>query len=285
MKKTIEFISLLSAIVGLAPLITGIYSIIKLFKADTTNKPLYIIIFFICISSIAGIIILYLVYTNKQKKGTAYKIEKNLDLYINGEGQSFIQNNTNKELVKHTKDSIKVLIKKGITNTLESEVYYMYLFAMLNGATNRIWAASIMGEEEWVDTPEEEEFLRLNINASKRKVLVERIFIIEKKLVKKMLSNKLIQEQIDKRTDYFKTYIIAREELNDHKPNLLTDIGSGFLAFDDFAVASDVFQDSFIRGILTLDEETIKRNNRIFTNLRDFAKPLDKIVSASLLLS
>jgi len=46
------------------------------------------------------------------------------------------------------------------------------------------------------------------------------------------------------------TLVIA-EEVKNLKPNLLTDIGSGFLAFDDFAIAIDVFKDSFIRVTLS----------------------------------
>ena len=211
-------------------------------------------------------------------------IEKNLDNYIKGEGLNFLrllrEENKNEKkdekLIAKTRQSIKMLIKKGTTNTLESDEYYMYLFALLDGATKRIWAASIVGAEEWIGTREEEEFLRLNINASRKKVLVERIFILKKQAIKDFLENKAIKTQIDKRNDYLKTYIIIEEELIKAKPNLLTDIGSGFLAFDDFAIATDVFQDNYIRGKLTLEEESISRNNRIFTNLRDYAKPLDK---------
>jgi hypothetical protein len=251
-----------------------VYLVVQLLKNDS-NETLYIIQISFCFSIIAGIAIAYLIYINRLKSTNAYKIEKYLDKYVEGEGVNFIRGVSDRELIANTKKSIKILIKNGITNTLDPDVYYMYLFSLLNGATTRIWAASIMGEGEWIDTREEEEFLRLNINASKRRVLVERIFIVEQDLINKVLNNEAIKAQINKRSDYLKTYIVLKEELNASKPNLLTDIGSGFIAFDDFAIASDVFQDSFIRGILTLDEETIKRNNRIFTNLRDFSKPLD----------
>lgn len=142
----------------------------------------------------------------------------------------------------------------------------------------RIWATSIMGAEEWNKSPEEKEFLRLNIKASERKVLVERIFIVEKDNIQNMLNTPAVIMQIEKRNDYLKTYIIIQEDLKEKKPELLTDVGSGFLAFDDYAVASDVFADCEIRGRLFLDEGNISWYNRLFTNLRDFAMPLDKEV-------
>lgn len=224
-----------------------------------------------------------ILYNTRLKKNKAYLIEKYLDKYIKGEGSSFLNGlngqgngDSSKRLISKTRASIKMLTRKGTTKTLEQDEYYMYLFSLVNGATKRIWAASIAGPEEWVDTPEEDEFLRLNILASRKKVLVERIFILKKEAIKSFLENKAILSQIEKRNDYLKTYIVIAEELVSAKQSLLTDIGSGFLAFDDFAIATDVFTDNYIRGHLTLEEETISRNNRIFTNLRDYAKPLTK---------
>jgi predicted transcriptional regulator len=274
-KKTIKYIEIASALVGLAPLGTAIWSAVK-FVTSTSDKTFYFFIGLTSISILGLISLFYIVQQSKFKNTNVFKIEELLDNYYENEGRKFIDNNGGQYLINKTKNSIKDLEKKGVTGTLSQDVYYIYLYSLLNGASKRIWAASIMGEEEWVDTPEEEEFLRLNLLASRRDVLVERIFIIEKSAVKKMLDNPAIKIMIARRNDYMKTYFIIKEALVKARQNLLTDIGSGFLAFDDFAIASDVFEDSYIRGILNLDDGTIKKNNRIFTNLRDFAKPLDQ---------
>lgn len=276
MKKTIEVVGLLSSILGLGPLVTGVYAVIKVFQDDHTDRTLYILLAIGCLSLIAGIVLFHIYFTNRLKSKSPYKMEKQLDLYIKNTGAAYLNSKNSQELIKKTRESIRKLINKGVTDTLDEEVYYIYLFSLLNGATKRVWAASIMGKEEWNETPEENEFLRLNIAASLRMVLVERIFIVEQAEIGEMLSNDAIKKQINKRNDYLKTYIIIKEEIARERPHLLTDIGSGFLAFDDFAIASDVFEDSYIRGILNLDEETLRKNNRNFTNLRDFAKPLDK---------
>lgn len=213
----------------------------------------------------------------RQENSKALQIKQYFERYRNGTGNNYMKNHADASLIRKTEDSISTLRKNVSTNTLESDVYYMYLFAMLNGTTKRIWATSIMGEEEWIDTPEEEEFLRLNLEAATRKVLVERIFIASESGLGKIITCPPVLTQISKRNDYLKLYIINEEELQTKRPTLLKDIGSGFLAFSDFAVAIDVFEDKYIRGILSLDEGTIDRYSRIFTNLRDFARPLDEL--------
>lgn len=282
MKKVVEYINTLGSFIALLAFF-GIISLANLLdklKFDKTYKFLIYIGITALAVIIAFVILQVILYHTKIKNNKAFLIEKYLDEYIAFEGVHFLEgmknNNQDKILISRSRQSIKLLSKKGITNTLESDVYYMYLFSLLNGAKKRIWAASIVGEEEWIDTPEEDEFLRLNINAAKKQVLVERIFILKQQKIQPFLENKAIRTFINKRNDYLKTYIIIEENISRERANLLTDIGSGFLAFDDFAIATDVFQDSFIRGILTLEEEAISRNNRIFTNLRDFAIPLDK---------
>ena len=235
------------------------------------------ILILIILLLVVAIIAAVLIISYKVNKKKANKIITYFENYESKQGGSYLFNLQNKEekLIKF-KSSIKDLIKDEKTNILDSDIYYLYLFSMLNGANMRIWATSIMGVEEWNESPEETEFLRLNILASTNNVLVERIFIVEKDNIQNMLNIPSVIKQIETRNDYFKTYIIVQEDLKEKKPELLTDVGSGFLAFDDYAVASDVLAVSEIRGKLFLDDGNISWYNLLFTNLRDFTKPLDE---------
>ena len=257
------------------PTIIDFFTQLKNTEMDQTQIiSILILIIFILVGTI---IAAALIIRSKAKKKKANKIITYFKNYESEQGGPYLSGlDDKKEKLIKFESSIKDIIKDEKTSILDSDIYYLYLFSMLNGANMRIWATSIMGAEEWNDSPEEKEFLRLNIKASERKVLVERIFIVEKDNIQNMLNTPAVIMQIEKRNDYLKTYIIIQEDLKEKKPELLTDVGSGFLAFDDYAVASDVFADCEIRGKLFLDDGTISWYNRLFTNLRDFAKPLDK---------
>ena len=248
---------------------------LKITEMDQTwIISILILIIFILVGTI---IASALIRRHKADKKKANEIITYFKNYESEQGVLYLSELDNKKekLIKF-ESSIKDLIKDEKTSILDSDIYYLYLFSMLNGANRRIWATSIMGGEEWNESPEETEFLRLNIKASERKVLVERIFIVEKDNIQNMLNIPAVITQIETRNDYLKTYIIVQEDLKEKKPELLTDVGSGFLAFDDYAVASDVFADCEIRGKLFLDDGNILWYNRLFTNLRDFVKPLDE---------
>ena len=131
-------------------------------------------------------------------------------------GKQYITNNKiNPVRIKKAYASMKDLVKNKMTKELDSDIYYLYLFSLLTGAEKRIWAISIMADEEWV---------------------------------------------------------VNKKEVPD---DLVRDIGSGFLAFDDYAIAEDVFADDEIRGSLLTDKRTIKRYEHYFTMLKVHAKEIN----------
>lgn len=201
------------------------------------------------------------------------KIQNNIYAFINSEdGKKYLANNSNKELKNKLISSLKELKKHKNTTQFEEDVYYLYLFSLLEKAKDKIWAASISDPLEWTDSEEEKLFLKLNMSASERKILVERIFIIDKAQMKDFLAIKPIKEQIKQheKSEYYYTYYAYKEDIDS---SLLRDIASGFLAFDDLAIAKDVFSDKEIRGIIEI--ESFARHNKIFTKLRTAAHPLD----------
>jgi hypothetical protein len=107
--------------------------------------------------------------------------------------------------------------------------------------------------------------------------MVERIFIIEddEKNLKNILNTLLIIKQIIYRNGYFKTYYVFNKILKEKRQNLLTEIGSGFIGFDHYAVSKDIYENGVIRGQLFLDDYFIKRCDYLFSSLRDYAVPLD----------
>ncbi len=201
------------------------------------------------------------------------KIQSHIHSFIESEdGKKYLANNSNKELKKKLLTSIKALKKHKNTTQFQEDVYYLYLFSLLEKAKDKIWAASISDPLEWTDSEEEKLFLKLNIKASERRILVERIFIIDKAQMQDFLAISPIKEQIKQheKSEYYYTYYAYKEDID---VSLLRDIASGFLAFDDLAIAKDVFSDKEIRGIIEI--ESFLRHNKIFTKLRTAAHPLD----------
>ncbi len=201
------------------------------------------------------------------------------DDYIqSGEGYEYMKTIGNAEeqnlKIKQMHDNLNELKGKHDSGYLESRLYYLYIFALLHGASKRVWAVSLGGE--WIDSPEEKEFLRMNFEVAKKHIEFERFFVISKSELPDLLSSEPVLKQIDFRNSFFKTYIAFKEDLDKVSHDLYRALGQGFLAFDDFAVADDRFQNDVARGYIFTDQDICRDFSLKFSQLRDFAYPFDK---------
>lgn len=198
-------------------------------------------------------------------------IEK-FNLYVgsNPEYLSEISHEKRNALIDKTKS---VLQNVNNYENLESDVYYMLLYTLFFTATENIWSASIMDDNEWIDTPEEDEYLKVNLNAVKNKIHLKRIFIVSESDVNLKLNIAPIKKFIEMENIYLHLFVVFKEKLPE---SILRDIGSGFIAFDKFAIACDVFFDKEIRGSIIFDKGNIERYNRIFMTLDNYIEPLNK---------
>lgn len=209
--------------------------------------------------------------TNELRALENHFIEK-FDLYVdsNPEYLSNMLHEKRKNLIEKTKE---VLQNVNNYENLETDVYYMLLYTLFYTATENVWSASIMDDNEWVDNPEEDEYLKVNLNAVKRKIHLKRIFIISENEVNKKLNVPPIKKFIDMENMYLHLFVVFKEKLPE---SILCDIGSGFVAFDKFAIACDVFFDNEIRGSIIFDKGNIERYNRIFMTLDNYIEPINK---------
>ena len=227
-------------------------------KASKKNKLLTVLFIVILI---LGLLIVYLQFKIIENKNSNQKIITHFESYKNSNlGNEFIKN-FDPPLLENVYESMKDLNNSKETKVLEPDVYYLYLYSILYAAERRIWAVSIMADDEWIETPEEMEFLRLNFEAAHRQVRVERIFVINNNELKKIANSKNVMEQINKRNNYLRTFIVFKEEINQKLSN---SISNGFLAVDDYCVAEDVFDGEFIRGRLFFDSENINSYDKNF---------------------
>ena len=200
------------------------------------------------------------------------------DYIANGEGKQYMKTigseDEQKFKIAQMHKAFETLKGKNSSGLLESKTYYLFIYALLHGAKTSVWAVS-MGDE-WVINSEEIEFVRMNFEVAKRKVEFERIFVISKEKVDMLISNKHVQEQINNNNKYFRTWIVFKEDIDEKDENLYRSLGCGFLAFDDFAVADDSFDDADVRGFVYTQHDDYQKYHLKFTQLRPYAKPFDK---------
>lgn len=231
------------------------------------------------------VLVVWLVFLLIQIKKSKNKKRKIIDYFEKYQktnlGKEYIEGRKDAFLVKRTEKSIKDFVANKSTQNLKSDVYYLYLFSLLTGTEDKVWAVS-MGTE-WDNSEEEKEFLRLNLEIADKRILLERIFVIDKSQIDTLKTTAPIYEQIKKSGKFLKTYVAFKEDISISDKPLLQQIGEGFLAFDDYAIAQDVFDDGKIRGEFCTDEETIKRYSRRFNSLRHYAKFIDEHILETLL--
>ena len=279
----LEKIGSLASIVGL-PLAVIVGFIFWWWKKEdvltflqSINISPYIIFYIIILVLVIWLVFLLVqVYKIKNKKR---KIISYFEKYQNSNlGKEYIDKRQDNSLIKRTEKSIKDFVAKNFTENTQSDVYYLYLFSLLAGAEDKVWAVSI--GTEWNDSAEEEEFLRLNFAVANRQVLLERIFVINKNQINLLKTTEQIYNQIKQSGKFLKTYVAFREDISN---DLIQQIGEGFLAFDDYAIAVDILDDGKARGEFSIDEKKLKRYSRRFNSLRHYAKFVDEHILETLL--
>lgn len=155
-------------------------------------------------------------------------------------------------LIDRTKKALKNL---DDNKAFDEDIYYMVLYSLFHEADGNINVVSILDENEWVDTPEEDEFLRVNLALAEKKVHLNRIFVVEENEVAPKLNNKSIQSFLEADHTYIHLFVVFRNKLS---RSLINNIGSGFIEFYNFMVACDIFADNEIRGTLKTDSKEVE---------------------------
>ena len=214
--------------------------------------------------------VLYFLYS--YYKGKKHTLQNKFNAYISSDPQylRFKTSADKQALISKTTAAIK---KIDESKAFDQNVYYMILYALFFTSERSINVVSILDDNEWVDTPEEDEFLRVNLAVTERKIHLNRIFVISKEDAKDKLSNNSIRSFIESDRTYIHLFVVFKEALT---RSLINDIGSGYIDFDSYAVACDVFSDKEIRGTLKFDKREIDRYYNNFMRLSEHYLPLNQ---------
>ncbi len=174
------------------------------------------------------------------------------------------------------------LAQQKTSDELPTSHYYKWLLPMLESALagSEVWAISMMLDCEWDDSPAEERFLALNIEASRRGVTVERIFVIKREHLARIARNKGVKAHLDNASSTLKPLVVERETLESREPRLLEEIGDGLIAFDRRVALIDVSSSHGIRGHVTMNQAEVARLRQIFDSLHVHARDLGTVTAA-----
>lgn len=187
------------------------------------------------------------------------------------------------QTVQHTLRSLDRLGRSKQSEPLTMGAYYAWLLPMLQGVREgtRVWAVSTMMDSEWDDSPQEEEFLRLNLEIPGKGAQLERIFIIPDEILEDLPSNRGVAAHLENLGPQLKAWIVSRDKLEANDPELLRDVRDGWIAFDNRVVLIDETTSAGARGFVSMAEAELGRLARMFEQLRVQGRPIEKALPSS----
>lgn len=140
-------------------------------------------------------------------------------------------------------------------------------------------ALSVMLKSEWDDSEDEQIFWKDNQEAVKRRVNLERIFIVNRNEAHRLKTIPQIKNHItlEERSQYMHAYVVEKEVLQQNNPILLEQAGNGFIMInstDDKIVLLDEMPESGRRAKPVLDNQIIDEITITFNKIKEYAVPL-----------
>lgn len=207
------------------------------------------------------------------------EFEEMVDLYTQITEADFSE--IKEDIIKESKNKLSKLAHDKRSDELNTGEYFKWLFKFLSDTKRgaRIWAISMNLEIEWNKSQEEDTFLELNLEAAKRKVTVERIFVIKEKSVQELMNNIYIKSQLDATGEYFIPLFVTKEHLEEVDKKLLDSLGQGIIAVDRQVVLIDIASEDGFRGVVTMNPIEIDTWVKRYEQLRVYASDINGICS------
>lgn len=209
------------------------------------------------------------------------KLREICDLYFQVTETEFTH--VKDQVLEQTRIKLERLAHQRRSGTLVTGEYYNWLLPILRATESgsEIWAVSMMLDCEWDDSPEEREFLALNLNAVERGVRLTRVFVIHENDFDRVRALEPVDRQA-KAGQFGNIRYVYRERLQRLDPQLLRNLGDGLIALDDrVALIDEHSQDGTARGYVTMNSAEIGLWRNDFENLlaySDKLEPLPKMI-------
>jgi len=186
-------------------------------------------------------------------------------------------------IIDEAVNSLFFLSKYNYTPKLDQSSFYELCHRILSNAREgaSVSAISLMLKCEWDDSNDERNFWNDNQEAVKRKVRLERIFIVNRNEAHRLKSNPQIKNHIllEERgvNSHFNSYVVEKELLNSKYPLLLEQAGNGFILIDsqqDKIALLDEVSESGLRAKPVIDSLHLDVLYSTFNELKKMSVPL-----------
>lgn len=183
-------------------------------------------------------------------------------------------------IIEDALNSLFFLYKYNYTPNLDETSFYELCHNVISStrAGSSINALSLMLKCEWDDSEDERNFWKDNQNAVKRRVKLERIFLVNKNEAHRLKTNPQIKNHIDleDKSNCIHSYIVEKEMLQ-NAPTLLDQAGNGFIIIDsenDKLALLDETPYSKQRAKPVMDSEEFNEISDVFNKIKEYSTPL-----------
>lgn len=188
-------------------------------------------------------------------------------------------------IIEDALNSLFFLYKYNYTPKLDETSFYELCHNVISStrAGSSINALSLMLKCEWDDSEDERNFWKDNKNAVKRRVKLERIFLVNKNEAHRLKTNPQIKNHIDleDKSNCIHSYIVEKEMLQ-NDPTLLDQAGNGFIIIDsehDKLALLDETPLSEQRAKPVLDSGEFNEISNVFNKIKKYSTPLKQYLN------
>lgn len=162
------------------------------------------------------------------------------------------------------------------TPVLDEPDFYKWLYTEFQNAKSTIHIVSMDEELEWTDTPEEQKFYRINVEAAQRGVELIRVFVFHPSRLETASNNKAIYGHRKGSTTKLIGKYVNKEKFARSAHGAIEDAAQGFIVIDERMVIIDVFSDDGqARGYITFNPIDIKKYEALFRKFETVAQDLE----------
>ncbi len=186
-------------------------------------------------------------------------------------------------VVKECRCELRRLAVERASQAICDTQYYDWLMRMLRLCKkgDRVLAVSTMDESAWTDVLPEQRYLQQNIEAAKRGVHVDRIFITTQERLAKVPIANVLGKYVRNRN--MRAYIVLNEVLSAQDSHLLSEVGPGFILFNSEIVMIDSsVPPGSAAGKVSMNDDTLQKYADLFKSLLIHAELVDAKYYATL---
>lgn len=151
----------------------------------------------------------------------------------------------------------------------EREDGYKWLYSCLENLNknDNLMAISFCNENEWNDSPEEEEWTKLNLDSLNRGVIMKRVFVYPDKYKHLLLENKSIKKFKNSKKTNLEVNFISMNTIKKVLKNEMDMIYPGILVFNNEIAYKDVVGNDDMRGFVISDKKSIEHFKKIYMKI------------------